>query len=111
MLPVSNVWKTFCQTGENLPFHAAARCQLKRLAELELDLFQLLIKCRPSRTYKGIKENTEVQSKATALISTIGRAVGDRLPEEIHVMTWKKIMRPAGEKCTPDNQVGYFNRV
>ena len=77
MLPVSNVWKTFCQTGENLPrIHAAVRCQLKRLAELELDLFQLLIKCRPSRTlYKGIKENIEVQSMATALISTIGRAV------------------------------------
>ena len=109
MLPFSNVWKTFCQTGENLPLHAAARCQLKRLAELELDLFQLLIKCRPSRTYNGIKENIEVQSMATALISTIGRAVGDRLPDGI--MTWKKIMRPAGEKCTPDNQVGYFNIV
>ena len=109
MLPFSNVWKTFCQTGENLPLHAAARCQLKRLAELELDLFQLLIKCRPSRTYKGIKENIEVQSMATALISTIGRAVGDRLPDGI--MTWKKIMRPAGEKCTPGNQFGYFNRV
>ena len=46
---------------------------------------------------------------ATALISTIGRAVGDQLPEGI--MTWKEIMRPAGEKCTPDNQVGYFNTV
>ena len=110
MLPVSNVWKTFCQTEENLPLHAAARCQLKRLAELELDLFQLLIKCRPSRTYKSVKENIEVlQSMATALISTIGRAVGDQLPEGI--MTWKEIMRPAGEKCTPDNQVGYFNTV
>ena len=32
---------------------------------------------------------------ATALISTIGRAVGDRLSKGI--MTWKKIMRPAGE--------------
>ena len=46
---------------------------------------------------------------ATASISTIGRAVGDRLQDGI--MTWKKIMRPAGEKCTPDKQVGYFNRV
>ena len=45
---------------------------------------------------------------ATASISTIGRAVGDRLQDG---MTWKKIMRPASEKCTPDNQVGYFNRV
>ena len=45
---------------------------------------------------------------ATASISTIGRAVGDRLQDG---MTWKKIMRPAGEKCTRDNQVGYFNRV
>ena len=47
---------------------------------------------------------------ATASISTIGRAVGDRLQDG---MTWKKlkIMRPAGEKCTPDNQVGYFNKV
>ena len=48
---------------------------------------------------------------ATASISTIGRAavraVGDRLPEG----TWKKIMRPAGKKCTPDNEVGYLNRV
>ena len=45
---------------------------------------------------------------ATASISTIGRAVGDRLQDG---MTWKEIMKPAGEKCTPDNQVGYFNRV
>ena len=51
---VSNVRKTFCQTGENLPLHAAARGQPKSLAEPELDLVQLLIKCRPSRTYKGI---------------------------------------------------------
>ena len=51
---VSNVWKTFCQTGENLPLHATARGQPKRLAESELDLVQLLTKCRPSRTYKGI---------------------------------------------------------
>ena len=58
---------------------------------------------------KIIKENIEVQSMATALISTIGLAVRDQLPEGI--MTWKKIMTPAGEKCTPDNQVGYFNRV
>ena len=43
---------------------------------------------------------------ATASISTIGRAVQDRLPEG--KMTWKKMMRPAGEKFTPDNQVGYF---
>ena len=33
---VSNVWKTFCQTGENLPLHAAARGQPKRLTEPEL---------------------------------------------------------------------------
>ena len=32
---------------------------------------------------------------ATASISTIGRAVRDRLPEG--KMTWKKMMRPAGE--------------
>ena len=50
---VSNVWKT-CQTGENLSLHAAARGQPKKLAERELDLVRLLIKCRPSRTYKGI---------------------------------------------------------
>ena len=43
---------------------------------------------------------------ATASISTIGRAVQDRLPEG--KMTWKKMMRHAGEKFTPDNQVGYF---
>ena len=51
---VSNVWKTFCQKGENLPLHAAARDQPKRLAEPELHLVQLLIKCSPSRTYKSI---------------------------------------------------------
>ena len=51
---VSNVWKTFCQKGENLPLHAAARGQPKRLAEPELGLGQLLIKCIPSRTYKSI---------------------------------------------------------
>ena len=46
-----NVWKIFCQTGaENLPLHAAARDKPKTLAKPELDLVQLLIKCRPSRT-------------------------------------------------------------
>ena len=30
---VSNVWKTFCQTGENFPRHTAARGQPKRLEE------------------------------------------------------------------------------
>ena len=49
-VPVSNVWMTFCQTRENLPLHAAARGQPKKLAEPELDLVRLLIKCRPSRT-------------------------------------------------------------
>ena len=46
---------------------------------------------------------------ATASIITMGRAVRDRLPEE--KMTWKKMMRPEGEKFTHDNQVGYFNSV
>ena len=46
---------------------------------------------------------------ATASTSSIGRAVRDRLPEG--KMTWKKVMRPESEKFTPDNQVGYFNRV
>ena len=45
---VSNVWKTL------LPLHATARGQPKRLADPELDLVQLLIKCRPSRKCKGI---------------------------------------------------------
>ena len=39
----------------------------------------------------------------------MGRAVRDRLPEG--KMTRKKMMTPAGEKFTPDNQVGYFNSV
>ena len=43
---------------------------------------------------------------ATASISSIGRAVRDRLSEG--KMTWKKVMRPESEKFTPDNQVGYF---
>ena len=56
---VSNEWKTFCQTGENLPQHTAARGQPKRLEEPELDLVQLLIKCRPSR--KKISRHTPRQ--------------------------------------------------
>ena len=72
------------------------RGQLKRLEETELDLVQLLIKCIPSRTYKDIKENIEAHSTATAWISTIGCAVQDRSPEG--KMTWKKMMRSAGEK-------------
>ena len=40
---------------------------------------------------------------ARASISTIGRSVRDRLPEG--KMTWKRMMTPAGEKFTPDNQV------
>ena len=39
---VSNAWKTFCQMRENLPRHAAARGQPKRLAEPELHLVQKL---------------------------------------------------------------------
>ena len=39
---------------------------------------------------------------ATASIATMGRAVRTRLPEG--KMTWKKMMRPAGEKLSPDNQ-------
>ena len=93
---VSNIRKTFCQTGENLPRHAAARGQPKRLEEPELDLVQLLIKRRPSITYKDIKENIEAYSTATASISFIGQAVRDHLPEG--KMTLKKMMRPAGEK-------------
>ena len=63
---------SFCQTGENLPLHAAARGQPRRLAEPQLDFVQLLIKCRPSEnlTYKSIKENIEAQSMATVSIST-----------------------------------------
>ena len=53
---VSNIWKTFCQSGEYVPRHSA-RGQPKRLEEPELDLMQLLLKCRPSITYKDIKEN------------------------------------------------------
>ena len=61
-----------CQTRENLPLHAAARGQPRRLAEPQLDFVQLLIKCRPSEnlTYKRIKENIEAQSMATVSIST-----------------------------------------
>ena len=46
---------------------------------------------------------------ATASISTIGRAVRGHLLEG--KMTWEKMTRPAGEKFTRDNQVGYFNRL
>ena len=42
---------------------------------------------------------------ATVSISTIGRALRDRFPEG--KMTWEKMMRPAGETFTPDNQAGY----
>lgn len=94
-------WKTFCQTGATFPRHTSARGQPKRLEEPELDLIQLLIKCRPSITYKDIKENIEAHSTATASISAIGRAVRDRLPEG--KMSWKKMIRPAGEKFTADN--------
>ena len=46
---------------------------------------------------------------ATASISTIGRAIRARLLEG--KMTWKKMMRPAGEKWSPDNQDGYFTAL
>ena len=45
----------------------------------------------------------------TVSISTIGRAVRDRLPEE--KMTCERMMRPASETFNPDNRVGYFDRV
>ena len=85
---VSKVLKAFCQTGEHLPRHTSARVQLKRLEEPDVDLVQLLIKCRPSRTYNDIKENIEAYSMATTLIPTISHAGRDRLPEG--KTTWKK---------------------
>ena len=64
--------------GENLPRHAAARNQPKRLAEPGLDLVQPLInEDFRELTRALIKENMEAPSMATASISTIGRAVGD----------------------------------
>ena len=80
----------------NSPSPYWSKGSTERLEEPELDLVQLLIKCRPSGTYRDIKENIEAHFTATASISTIGRAVRDRLPEG--KMTWKKMMRPAGEK-------------
>lgn len=70
-----------CQTGETLPRHTVGRGQPKRLEEPELDLVQVLIKCRPLITYKEIKANIEAHSTPTASISAIGPAVRDRLPE------------------------------
>ena len=80
---VSNVWKTFCQTEENLPLHAAARGQPKRLAEPELGLVQPPINVDLRElTRASIKENIEAPSMATASISTIGRAVLDRFRQK-----------------------------
>ena len=60
---VSNVWKTFCQKGENLPLHAAARDQPKRLAEPELDLVQPLINVDLRELTRAlIKETIEAPS-------------------------------------------------
>ena len=59
---VSNVWKTFCQMGENLPRHAAARGQPKRLAEPELDLVQPLINVDLRELTRAlIKENIQAR--------------------------------------------------
>ena len=100
-LTVSKIWKTFCQTTGDYLLRHTVKGQPKKLEEPELDLVQLLIKSRPSITYKEIKENVEAYSTTTASISAIGRAVRDRLPEG--KMTWKKMIRPAAEKFTPDN--------
>ena len=80
---VSNVWKTFSQMGENLPRHAAARGQPKRLAEPELDLVQPLISVDLRELARAlIKENIQAPSLATASISSIGRAVRDRFRQK-----------------------------
>ena len=60
-----------------------------------------------TRALKKISRRSQWQQPSA--IPTIGRAVRDRLPEG--KMTWKKMTRPAGEKFTRDNQVGYFNRL
>ena len=50
---------TFCQTEENVPLHAAARGQPKRLTEPELDLVPLLIECRPySELTRALKKKS-----------------------------------------------------
>ena len=80
---VSNVWKTFCQMGENLSCLAVARRQPKRLAEPELDLVQPLInEDLRELTRALIKENIQAPSLATAAISTIGCAVRDRFRQK-----------------------------
>ena len=69
--------------GENLPRHAAARGQPKRLAEPELDLVQPLINVDLRELARAlIKENIQAPSLATASISSIGRAVRDRFRQK-----------------------------
>ena len=66
--------------------------------ENRIDLVQLLIKCRPSRTYKDIKLNIEAHSTATASIS---RPCCPR-PLTRREIDLEKMMRPAGryvQKC------------
>ena len=94
---VSNIWKTFCRTGENLPRHTAARGQPKRLEEPELDLVQLLKKCRPSITYKDIKEYIEVYSIHGNSFDFFYRPSCPRLLTR-RESDLEKMMRPAGEK-------------
>ena len=70
---ISNSGRNLCQTGWFFP-NRAARGRPKKLEEPELDLVQLLIKQRPSITYKEKKENLDEHSNARASISAIGRA-------------------------------------
>ena len=98
---VSNVWKTFCQMGENLLRHAAAKGQPKRLAEPKLDLVQPLI-------------NVDLRELTWALINSFDFYNRPCCPRPFPAegkMTWKKMMKPAGKNFTPDNKVGYLNRV
>ena len=91
------------------PFIASRTAQKRLLRRLTFE----------NLTYRGVKENIEAQSMATASISARPCSVGsfssrfDRLPEG--KMTWKKMMSRWGKeaKTSPliDNHVGYFNRV
>ena len=94
------VWNNFCQTGKLEPHRPV--CGLKSpLEEPELELVRILKENRPSMTYNEIKENVERFTTSNPSIAAIGRAVRTRLSTGI--MTWKKMIRPAAEKFTPEN--------
>ena len=101
---VSNLWKTFCETGDHLP-RVKKSGNPSHLKREDVELINFLKKEKPSKTYRSIKEDLDTYCtlEGGTSVAAIGNVVRNRLPEG--PFTRKRMSKPSSEKFTPQNLV------